>query len=147
MANFCRTWNVGRYMAAVMTPNPTERHDVRVAIFGWFVLALVFVDELLAMAAFGVWGWQASPRWLLVWLLPLLAMAAWFLLASPKARYGGPVARPVTKVVVFGLASLALWSAGRPGWALALLVFSVVVNGLAQLPGVRALTAPPGPRS
>ena len=75
-------------------------------VFGWFVLSLVFVDELLAMAAFGVWGWQASPRWLLVWLLPLLAMAAWYFLASPKAAYGGPVVRPVAKVVVFGLASL-----------------------------------------
>jgi hypothetical protein len=76
-----------------------------------------------------------------VWLAPLIALAAWFLLASPKARYGGPVVRPVTKVLVFGLASLALWSAGHPAWALALLVFSVVVNALAQLPGVRALTA------
>jgi len=119
---------------------------VRVAIFGWFVLSLVFVDELLAMAAFGVWGWQASPRWLLVWLLPLLAMTAWFLLASPKARYGGPVVRPVAKVVVFGLASLALWGAGHPGWALALLAFSVVVNGLALLPAIRDLTPrPDGP--
>lgn len=114
-------------------------------LFGWVVLSFVFLDELLAMVAFGVWGWQASPAWLLVWLAPLLAMAAWFLLASPKARYGGPVSRPVTKVVVFGLASLALWSAGHPAWALALLLFSIVVNGLAQLPRVRALTgSPPG---
>lgn len=118
-------------------------------VFGWGVLALVFLDELLAMAAFGVWGWQSPallPGWLLVWLLPLLAMAAWFLLASPKATYGGPVVRPVVKVAVFGLASLALWSAGHAGWALALLVFSVVVNGLAQLPGVRALTEEPPAR-
>jgi len=110
-----------------------------VAVFGWFVLSLVFLDELLAMAAFGVWGWQASPHWLLVWLLPLLAMTAWFLFASPKAGYGGPVVRPVVKVLVFGLASLALWAAGHSGWAVGLLVFSVVVNGLALLPAVRAL--------
>ena len=107
--------------------------------FGWLVLTLVFVDELLVVAAFGVWGWGASPRWLLVWLLPLLAILAWFLFASPKARYGGRVTRPVTKVVVFGLASLALWDAGHPGWAATLLVFSVVVNGLAQLPSIRTL--------
>jgi hypothetical protein len=111
------------------------------AAFGWVVLTLVFVDELLAMAAFGVWGWASSPRWLLVWLLPLLAMLVWFLFASPKATYGGRVVRPVTKVLVFGLASLALWDAGHAGWALALLVFSVVVNGLAQLPSIRALAA------
>ena len=112
---------------------------------GWTVLSLVFLDELLAMAAFGVWGWDHSPRWLLVWLLPLAAMTVWFLLASPKARYGGTVARPVAKVVVFGLASLALWDAGHPGWALALLVFSVVVNALAQVPAIAALATPAGP--
>lgn len=109
------------------------------AIFGWSVLALVFVDELLAVAAFGVWGWDRSPRWLLVWLLPLLAMTVWFLLASPKAPYGGPLVRPLAKVVVFGLACLALWDAGHEDWAVALLVFSVVVNGLAQLPSIRVL--------
>ncbi len=109
------------------------------AIFGWSVLALVFVDEVLAVAAFGVWGWGRDPRWLLVWLLPLAAMTAWFLFASPKARFGGTWVRPVVKVVVFGLASLALWDAGHEDWAVALLVFSVVVNGLALLPSIRVL--------
>jgi hypothetical protein len=107
--------------------------------FGWSVLALVFVDELLAVAAFGVWGWQQDPRWLWVWLLPAVAIAAWSLFASPKARYGGPVRRPAVKVAVFGLASLALWDAGHPAWAAALLVFSVVVNALAQVPAIGAL--------
>lgn len=106
------------------------------AIFGWSVLALVFLDELLAMAAFGIWGWDRSPRWLLVWLLPLLAMTVWYFLASPKAPYGGTLVRPLAKLVVFGLASLALWDAGHEDGAVGLLVFSVVVNGLAQLPGV-----------
>ena len=112
---------------------------LRVVGLGWLVLALVFLDELLAVAAFGVWGWQQDARWLLVWVLPLLAMGAWFLFASPKARYGGRLRRPVVKVVVFGLASLALWDAGHPAWATALLVFSVVVNGLAQIPAIAAL--------
>lgn len=107
--------------------------------FGWGVLALVFLDELLAVAAFGVWGWEQDPRWLWVWLLPAAAMTAWFLLASPHARYGGPLVRPVAKVLVFGLASLALWDAGHGAWALALLVFSVVVNALALVPSVAAL--------
>lgn len=106
---------------------------------GWTVLALVFLDELLATAAFGVWGWEASPRWLLVWLLPLLAMSAWALVASPKAPYGGPVVRPFVKVVVFGLACLALYDAGHGAAALALLVFSIVVNALAALPSVSRL--------
>jgi len=110
-----------------------------VATFGWTVLALVFLDELLAMAAFGVWGWSTSASWLLVWLLPLLAMLAWFFFASPKARYGGAVVRPVVKVLVFGLASVALWDAGHPTAALALLVFSVVINALAMIPAIRDL--------
>lgn len=109
------------------------------AIFGWAVLALVFVDELLAMAAFGVWGWQHDPRALLVWALPAAAMTVWFFFASPKARYGGPLLRPAAKVLVFGLASLALWDAGHEDWAIALLAFSVVINALALLPSIRVL--------
>lgn len=109
------------------------------AILGWSVLALVFVDELLAVAAFGVWGWDHDPRWLLVWLLPVAAMAAWFCFASPKAPYGGGLVRPLVKIVVFGLACLALWDAGHEVGAVALLVFSVVVNGLALLPSIRVL--------
>ncbi len=33
-----------------------------VAAFGWTVLALVFLDELLAMAGLGVYGWSTSAR-------------------------------------------------------------------------------------
>jgi hypothetical protein len=111
--------------------------------FAWAVLALVFLDELLAMAAFGVWGWQVgTPRWLLVVALPLLAMTVWWLCASPKAPYGSHGRRETAKVLVFGLASLALWDAGHHGWALGLLVFSVVVNGLALLPAVRDVATP-----
>jgi hypothetical protein len=108
--------------------------------FAWGVLALVFVDELLAVAAFGVWGWQVgTPRALLVVVLPLLAMTVWWLFASPKAPYGSHGRREVAKVLVFGLATLALWDAGHHSWAVALLVFSVVVNGLALLPPMRAV--------
>ena len=117
--------------------------DQHVVAFGWAVLFLVFVDELLAMAAFGVWGWQHNPAWLLVWALPVVAMAVWFLFASPKARYGGPLVRLVTKVTVFGLACLALYDAGHTRWAIALLVYSVLVNALAMLPSVRRLVEAP----
>ena len=111
------------------------------AAFGWTVLALVFLDELLAVAAFGVWGWHHDPRWLLVWALPLLAMGAWFLFASPKAAYGGRWRRPLVKVAVFGLASLALWDVGHEAIAVALLVFSVLVNALALIPAIARLPA------
>ncbi len=137
--------------ASVETPFDDNGGVVTV---GWTVLALVFLDELLAMAGLGVYGWSTSARWLLVWLLPLLGMLAWFFLASPKARFGSPVVRPVVKVLVFGLASLGLWAAGHHSLAVALLVFSVAVNALAQVPAIRELAevAPqgrvgPGPAS
>ncbi|MGA8247922.1 MAG: YrdB family protein [Nocardioides sp.] len=108
----------------------------------WGVLTLVFVDELAAMAAFGVWGWQVgSPRVLLVVVLPLAAMVAWSLFASPKARYGDRGRREVVKVVVFVLASLALWDAGHHAWAVALFVLSVAVNLAATHPRIRAVAA------
>ena len=107
---------------------------------GWTVLGLVFLDELLLVAAVWVgavqaWGWAAGP------LAGLAVVAAWWILASPRAPYGGPVARPVTKVVVVAVACAALWSAEHHAAAVALLVFSVVINGLALLPSVSALTA------
>lgn len=107
--------------------------------FGWTVLALVFLDELLVMAAYGAWGWSSAAPWLLVWLLPVVAMGVWWTFASPRAPYGGAVVRPVVKVLVFGLAALALADAGHGDWAVALLVFSVVVNGLALLPSISSL--------
>jgi hypothetical protein len=110
--------------------------------FAWVVLTLVFLDELAAMAAFGVWGWQVgNPPALWVVVLPLAAMTAWWLFASPKARYGDHGRREVVKLLVFGLASLALWDAGHHGWALALLVFSVVVNAVALHPRIREVGA------
>jgi Protein of unknown function (DUF2568) len=69
-------------------------------------------------------------------LLPLLAMTAWSLFASPKARYGGDGSRTSVKVVVYGLATVALWDAGHEAWAIAFLACSVLVNGLARLPAV-----------
>jgi hypothetical protein len=112
--------------------------ETRLKALGWLVLTLVFVDELLAAAAAAVWGHHVGGV-LLGIAMVLVVIAVWWAFASPKAPQGGPVVRPVTKVLVFGLASAGLWAAGHHGWALALLAFSVVVNGLAQLPQVRAL--------
>ena len=117
---------------------------MRVAALGWLVLTLVFLDEVLAAVAAGVWGSYAGG-WPLAVLAPVLVVAVWWAFASPRARWGGPVVRPVVKVLVFGLASLGLWVAGHHGWAVALLVFSVVVNGLAQLSSVRGLVDGQGP--
>lgn len=106
--------------------------------FGWLVLALVFVDEVLAAAAAAVWGNHESGVLLAIGMV-LVVIAVWWVFASPKAPLGGPVIRPVTKVLVFGLAGLGLWAAGHHGWAVAFVGFSVVVNGLALLPPIQAL--------
>jgi hypothetical protein len=103
---------------------------------GWTVLTLLFVDELVAWAAYGVWGWQHDPRWLLVWLLPAAAIAVWALFASPKAAYGGAVLTPIVKVLVFAGSALALHDAVGAGWAVAFLVATAVVHALAALPAV-----------
>jgi hypothetical protein len=42
-------------------------------------------------------------------------------------------------VIVFSLATLALWDSGHETWALVFLAFSVVINALAQLPSIRVL--------
>lgn len=127
-----------------------HRPGAATAAFGWTVLALVFLDEVAAAGAAGVWGshvGRGATAVLLAVAVPLLLVLVWWAFASPKAPFGGPVVRPVVKVLVFGLASLGLWQAGHPGWALALLVFSVVVNALALLPSVRSLVpADQGPR-
>ena len=112
---------------------------------GWFVLALVFLDELLVMAALAVWG-ADTGGWLLAVLAAVAGVVVWFLFASPKARYGGPVTRPVAKVLVIGAGVVGLVAAGHVGWAVALAVFSVVVNGLAMHPDVARLPEQVGDR-
>ncbi|HET6152949.1 MAG TPA: DUF2568 domain-containing protein [Marmoricola sp.] len=108
------------------------------AFFGWTVLFLVFVDELLAIAAAATWGEYQSGVWLAV-LIAVATTLGWYLFASPKARYGGRLARPAGKVIVFTLASVGLWVAGHHTLAISYFVFSVVINALAQLPSVRVL--------
>ena len=108
------------------------------AFLGWSVLFLVFVDELLAVAAAAVWGEHVGNAWLAV-AMALLTVLVWFLLASPKARFGGPVVRPVTKVVVFSLTAAGLWASGHHTLAVAFFVFSAAINALAQLPSVKVL--------
>ena len=114
-------------------------------MFAWAVLALVFLDELCAVTAAAVWG-----SWAGGWVLAVAAGAAvvgvWWLFASPDAPFGHPVGRPLVKVAVFTLTSLGLLVAGHPGWAVALFVFSALVNGLAQLPTVRAVAEGASPR-
>lgn len=105
---------------------------------GWAVLGLVFLDEVLLVVA----AWVAAASWG-GWPAGAVAAAAvvglWWTFASPKAPLGTPVTRPTTKTVVVLGACGGLWASGHERASLALLLFSVVVNLLAQLPSVAAL--------
>lgn len=108
------------------------------AIFGWSVLFLVFVDELLAIAAAATWGEYQGGTPLAV-LAGLAVLVTWYLFASRKAPYGGRTVRPVAKVLVFSLASVGLWASDHQALAIAFFAFSVAVNALAQLPSIKVL--------
>ena len=111
----------------------------------WLVLALVFLAELVALAALFVsgreaWGYPAGVG------LVVGGAALWGLFAAPRARFAIPLAGLVVKVVVLGGAVAGLWWTGHRGSALAVGVFVVVVHSLAALPAVRAVRvagAPP----
>src|SRR5690349_5186727 len=103
MVIFWRTWNWGTYMAAVMRVTVPRAAVVKpagaqqnggVVVLGWFVLALVFLDEVLVVAAAAVWGaWAGGP--LLAVVAAVVLVGVWWAFASPKAPYGGAVVRPV----------------------------------------------------
>lgn len=98
-------------------------------------LALRFLLELSALAAMGAWGWQQGEgpeRYVFALLVPLVAAAAWGVLAVPgdRSRSGkAPVAVPGAvrlgvEAAFFAFAVLALYEAG--GKALAAILASAV---------------------
>lgn len=54
------------------------------AFLGWSVLLLVFVDEVLAIAAAVDWGTHQGGAWL-GGAAGLLTMLVWYVFASPRA--------------------------------------------------------------
>ncbi len=87
-------------------------------------LTLSFLLELAMLAAFGYWGYQAGNSfWVSFALgisLPVLAAIIWGMVMAPKARF--PLDRPwhvLLALVLFGLATAALFAAGRFDLALA----------------------------
>ncbi|MCF6377415.1 DUF2568 domain-containing protein [Nocardioides KLBMP 9356] len=111
--------------------------DVPPAV-GWTILALVFLDEILLVVA----AWVAADAWggpFAGVAAALVVVALWATFASPRAPYGGRVARPVTKVLVVLAACGGLAASGHEGAAAALLAFSVVINALGLVPSVSRL--------
>jgi hypothetical protein len=83
-------------------------------IWRWSNLGLAFLVELVALAMFAWWGWNATSstavQFVLAIGLPVIAAVLWGLFAAPTASYGNPVITTVVKVAFFGLAGLALWT-------------------------------------
>lgn len=96
-------------------------------------LALKFLLELVALAAFGLWGASIADGLAAVLLaagLPVIAAALWGIFAAPRARRRLPLRlRAPFELGVFALAALALWRAGSATWG-AVFASIAVVNAL-----------------
>ena len=78
---------------------------------------LAFLVELVALGGLAWWGFHTGHNIAVHLLLglgaPLLMAVAWGMFAAPKARRPLPVpARLVFKLLVFGLASAAVYATG-----------------------------------
>jgi len=91
------------------------------------ILALRFVLELAALAAYAYWGWtQHEGAWRFVWAIGLVIVAAavWGIFRVPGEPKDAPIAVPgivrlVIEVVIFGGAVWLLREANQPAAALA----------------------------
>jgi hypothetical protein len=99
-----------------------------------FSLALKFVVELAAFAAFAYWGASVGSGAVAVLLAiaaPALAIALWAVFAAPKSARRLPTATRVPfELAVFGLAVVALVAAGALTAAIALAVLAVTSTAL-----------------
>lgn len=94
------------------------------------LLAVLFLLELSALAAFGYWGFHTGsqlPKFVLGIGAPLLVAVFWGLFVSPKSVV--PVSeevRSMLQLLVFILASVALYASGRRSLALVFLAIAVI---------------------
>lgn len=92
-------------------------------------LALRFLLELCALAAFGYWGFQTGGNVFAKISFgigaPLLIAVVWGFLGSPNAPVTlPPLQHLLLEVIIFGLPALALYAAGKQSWAL---IYAVLV--------------------
>lgn len=85
-------------------------------------LALRFILEICALFAFGYWGVKSGDGLLFKFILgigtPLLIAFIWGTFGSPAAplRVHG-IKRLLLEIIIYGLATLALYIAGQPTFA------------------------------
>ena len=99
--------------------------------FHWANLALAFALELCALAALFYWGFWVGGGPVAKLVLgigaPVCAAVLWGLFAAPRAPVSVPLLALGTKLLVFGSATLALFSTGHRILAV-FLAFVVVAN-------------------
>jgi hypothetical protein len=94
-------------------------------------LALAFLLELVALAAYGYWGFRTGSSLLVKILLglgaPVLVALFWGAFVAPKALVTtSPWIRHLLAMGVFALAALALYAVGKPSWAIIFLAVAVI---------------------
>jgi hypothetical protein len=94
-------------------------------------LALAFLLELCALAAFAWWGYQAGQGTLakiaLAIAAPLVVAVFWGLFVAPRAVFLLPSAwRSALALVVFGVAALALIATGQVALAVVFLILAIL---------------------
>jgi hypothetical protein len=94
-------------------------------------LALAFLLELCALAAFAWWGYQAGQGTLAKIALaigaPLLVAVFWGLFVAPRAVVTlSPLWRSVLALVVFALATVALYVTGQTALAWIFLIAAIL---------------------
>jgi hypothetical protein len=91
-------------------------------------LALKFLLELAALAAFAIWGAESEPGALAVAhaiLAPLIVALLWARFAAPRSRHRLPRATRIPfELAVFAAAAVALLLSGHALWAA---IFAVLV--------------------
>jgi len=111
-------------MTHPLTPDGTPLAPLKLAN-----LAVSFLLELCALAAFAYWGFQVGPNPFVKILLglgtPILVGVVWGIFIAPRAYVTLP--RPLNltlRLVVFGLAALSLAAIGLTtlAWILAIVV-------------------------
>jgi uncharacterized protein DUF2568 len=97
-------------------------------------LALKFLVELAAFAAFGYWGASLGNGAMAVVpaiAAPVVAIVLWALFAAPRSERRLPTgARVAFELSIFGLAVVALVAAGAAAAAIVLAVLAVASTAL-----------------
>lgn len=99
------------------------------------VFGVFFLLELAAMIAFGYWGYQFEVavviKIILALAVPLVVIIVWGMYLAPKASrpiFSFPT-RSALKLVVFVLASAALYAVGQHMYGILFFVISVFIVG------------------